>query len=202
MPRRAPSIVSWSALALTVVGACATPAPAGSTGAAAPPPDLTPEGLRLFHEVALDLPEHGQQSLLGALTFRPPGGYTLRAETPFGVRLFEVGHDGQRLWAELAPPLEGKFPALGLAKSVWRIYFGGCRGAARCRLPSGAELEERRAGTPPRLVHRTLRDPGGTVTEIDYEDWRPTGPALHPHRIRLRTGRFAVQILVSGFDRL
>ncbi|CAN0597552.1 unnamed protein product, partial [Laminaria digitata] len=132
-------------------------------------PVLAPVGLRLFHEVALTLPERGEQTLMGRLSFSKPGQFRLSAETPFGVRLFEVGHDGQALFADVAAPLRGKFPALGLARSIWRIYLAGCQGKTNCVLPSGAQIEQA-FEAPGQLRHRRLRDPGGTLTEITYED--------------------------------
>lgn len=193
MPRRAASLL--------LLAACATtPAPGGAPGQ----PRLVVPGARLFHEVELDLPERGQETLLGALTFEGPDRLTLRAETPLGVRLFEVGYDGARCWAEVAPPLEGRFPALGLAEDVRRIYLAGCPEdgpRAECT-QDDLRIEETRAGAPLRVVQRVLRDPGGRRTEIDYEDWRVTGGVLHPHEIEMRSGPYRVRILLTGLEGL
>lgn len=188
-----------AALCLLLLGACATPRAAPGEAR----PQLTPSGVRLFHEVALTLPERGEESLLGTLVFPGPGRFTLRAETPFGLRLFEVGREDGALWAKVAPPLEGKFDAVGLARGVWRIYAEGCARGPRCTLPSGAELVDEHEGAPARRVRRTITDPGGTRTTITYERWASTEGILHPRRIEMRAGdRFRVEILLSGLDRL
>jgi hypothetical protein len=193
MPRR----VLLPGLLLGV--ACATPPRAPASAA----PQLVVPGARLFHEVDLTLPERGHETLLGALTFDGPDRLTLRAETPLGLRLFEVGYDGARCWAEVAPPLEGRFPALGLAEDVRRIYLAGCPGheapVARCA-QGDLQIEERRAGDPVRVVQRILQDPGGRRTEIDYTDWAVTSGVLHPRRIELRSGPYRVQIFLTGLE--
>jgi len=100
-------------------------------------------------------------------------------------------------------PEQGLLAALGLAKGVWRIYFGGCETGARCTLPSGANVEDAFDGAPSRLRRRTITDPGGTRTVIDYAEWSGAGGVLHPRRIDMRAGEtFRVEILVSGLERL
>lgn len=191
------SLASLVVLLPVVVSGCSHTAPAPHSA----PPVLAPVGLRLFHEVALTLPEHGDQTLMGRLSFSQRGQFRLSAETPFGVQLFEVGHDGQALFAEVAAPLRGKFPALGLARSIWRIYLATCEGKSACSLESGAAMEQD-FGAPGQLRQRRLRDPGGTLTKIDYEDWQDTQGVLHPHRIRLQSGQITVQVFLSGAERL
>lgn len=189
-------------LSLVMAAGCGHPGPPPSASPEAGlQDDLTPLGLRLFHEVVVTLPEHGAQTLLGNITFEEGGRYTLRAETPLGLRLFEVGHDGQALFAHVAEPLQGKFPALGLAQSVWSIYFGGCSGKTSCTLPSGEQVQET-FGATGRLVRRQIRGQGPIASQIDYEAWAPTGPVLHPGRITLSSGQIQVQILLSGFEGL
>ena len=196
MPRR---LVGLGALASAC---CATPATGpGASG----PPALVVPGARLFHEVELTLPERGVETLLGNLTFEGPRQLTLRAETPLGIRLFEVGFDGEQCWAEVAPPLEGKFPALGLAEDVRRIYFASCPESAapvRTCAQGDLQIEEHVEGAPHRVVRRVLVDVGGRRTEVDYLQWQPAGGVLHPHRIEMRSGPYRVRILLTGLEGL
>jgi hypothetical protein len=164
-------------------------------------PPLVRRGFRLFHEVSIKSPDR-EDLVVGTLSFPTDQTFHLEAQTPFGMTLFEVGWDGENYRAKVSEPLEGKFPAEGLARDIHRIYFASCPdNAPSCTLPGGLAVTERLDVEHGTLAERRLVEPAGRVTAISYEGWKDHEGVPHPELIVMRSGGFEVRIALVRMER-
>lgn len=161
---------------------------------------LVQPGLILLHQVAVDSPQRSDV-LIGRMKIEAGGRWQLHATAPIGMHLFTVGWDGSKLFADVAEPLKGKFPAEGLARDIHQVYFGGCPGRQlTCTLAPGKTVREQLAAPAYHVTSRTVTEPGH-VTTITYDEYAWWGPLWHPRRIKMAAGEFKVEILLSGVEK-
>ena len=179
---------------LTACGGAA-PRPAPTSG----PWPLSVPGLRMHHQVALDLPDRSEV-LVGHVRFDGPGHYALHAQTPFGLDLFELRRDAQGYHAEVAEPLRGRFPADALAREIARIYLFPCV-SSPCQTPDGDGLEELRDARGA-VTRRVLTSPSGRRVQVDYLDYGWAADRWLAHRIRLSPGEpgYRVEIVLTSAE--
>lgn len=199
------------AVAVSLVAGCASSRPVERRQPVVQPVFVGPHplvipGAVLLHQVAIDFPG-GARVLVGRLAFTAEDRFRLVGQTEFGLRLFSLGYDGHELWADLAPPLRGKFRARQLARYIAEIYLGGCAASEAkkatgtagfrrsCRRPDGIAVDERIAADRTTILQRVIRQPHGRTIEIRYSDYRNDGGHHHPHRIELRSGPVRVTIV-------
>ena len=196
--------LAWLAVgAILVLAGCGgAPKPAVDASQARWAPPLVEVGATLLHQVALDLPDRSEV-MLGRLSFPAAGALDLTAQAHFGLDLFHVRCAGGAICVvdQLAEPLRGKFPADGLAREIGRIYLGGCglpqAPTSSCEV-SGARLAERRDERGA-LLERVYTEPDGRRTEIVYEEYSAWGASWQPRRIKLVSGAFKVEIVLTDF---
>ncbi len=158
------------------------------------------QGLEMVHQVALDLPERSDV-MIGRMRFPAAEQYHLQAQTPFGMDLFVLRKGADGYHAEVADPLKGRFPAEGLAHEIGRIYLGACAGGV-AEVDGGYELRcegltERLDGRTLAVTRRTYTEPSGRQVVISYDEYGWFGERWLPARIRLVTGDYKVEVVLT-----